>query len=327
MKTNAKIGLYVGAALIIGYLSGSFIGWPSTEQKLLSGNIGKVNKYGKSTVSPELKALQERMKTDKDFREKTALSFSLLDIHLQSFASIMKFSADVTKGYPEFKAFNEQFSKGITAAENLKAASDKTAEELVKLADGKDAPEYEQLSKNTLVGYMQIGAAQGIIKEFISKTDEFLSGKKISEYQKLAFARDQWVAYLLYDAAINGKNAEYDYWNAYKPLLDENGVKDVAQTMTEGEKKAVFAPIEVLSMDKSKTEAKVKGGTLSDVYVNGCKDLINNAEALQKRSNARQTEQQLGFFRNSGALGLLKNDGSMGYLSGAVFNPLFAMCD
>lgn len=246
MKTNLKIGLITGAALIIGYVSGSFIGWPNTGNALLSGDIGKVSRYSR-TSTEEIKALQERMQTDKNFREDAMLSYALLDVHLESFASIVKLSSEATKGLPEFKSFNERFSAGIKAANSMSELSKKTVEGIAKLAEGKNSPEYEQLSANTTLAYMQTSTEMRSLKEFIAKTDEFLDGRKVSDYKKLAFARDQWVTYMLYDAALKGEDAEFEYWNSCKPLTDEKTVEEISAGMTNGEKRVAFSPIAILS--------------------------------------------------------------------------------
>lgn len=187
------------------------------------------------------------MQTDKNFREDALLSYALLDVHLESFASIVKLSSEATKGLPEFKSFNEKFSADIKAANNMSELSKKTVEGIAKLAEGKNAPEYEQLSANTLLAYMQTGAEMRSLKEFIAKADEFLDGRKVSDYKRLAFARDQWVTYMLYDAALKGEDSEFEYWNNCKPLTDEKTIGEIAAGMTNGEKRVAFSPIAILS--------------------------------------------------------------------------------
>ena len=242
MKTGSKICLFAGVALVVGYAAGSIIGWPNTNGGLMSGDIGKVNKFNKEVASPEIKALQEKLMTDEEYRNEMILSYNLIDLHFDSFADLVKTTAEVTGDIPEFSEANKKFKSLETKAFNIEQLSEKTMKSLSKLIEGKDAPEYEQLSHNSMIAFMQIGESKTEIKGFVESADNFLKGKDLKQYKKFAFARDQWIAYLMYDAILNGADEEYAKWDMRGRILDNQSTADIIKIVDSDHQRIALSP-------------------------------------------------------------------------------------
>ena len=97
MKTK-KVILII-SALLIGYVLGILISFPEVDSSFLSGDIGKVAKY-KKTSNNEVTAFQERIESDSLFRRNTVACLVVANRQISQFERLVEMTDSIAGNIP-----------------------------------------------------------------------------------------------------------------------------------------------------------------------------------------------------------------------------------
>ncbi len=214
MKKKSLIILSVVAAVVVvGFVSSNLIHWPIDASKT-EGDIGKVDRFARADQVEKLTNMEELLRTDSDYQEAMVMSYALMQLRSEQFASLVDMSNQVAGQIAEFAPLIQKMNGIGKMVNNVNAQLNDVGKQMEKALSGEECPELTQNTINASLAYTQLQKQNALANQFIETTDKYLANAKGSDQLKLV--RDQWVDYQKLTAALedNKENAK---------ALDEKG--------------------------------------------------------------------------------------------------------
>ncbi len=232
MKTKTwKIVLLSLVIMIGGFCLGAYVGWPTSGDTMLSGNVAKANKFKKDVASPELKLFEEKLLADEDFKNQTITSLSFINSRIGEFKEYSTMAVEATADIEELKESNAVMKELSAFATNAEKSSGDALEALNLILSGRKDVNYEELSNNAVLSYLLLNNSISAASNFVSQADAFLATKDIANYQFLAFVRDRWAIYNTLDAIYSDNKELMAFWSDKELLLDDKVSKQVVASL------------------------------------------------------------------------------------------------
>ena len=225
MKT--KKVLLIISTLLVGYVLGILISFPEVDSSFLSGDIGKAAKYNKSS-NIKVKMFQERIEGDSLFRQNTAASLVLSNYQFSLFKRLTEVTDSVAGNISALESCVRPILAMKEFAGAAKANADTTLAYFSALLKGEGAKsgyDYEDLSQKMMISSIVLDRQYDAARNFVSVADSYLkqSTVKVEGLQEL---RDEWVLFCAYEAALNGRKYEMEYWKQQNVLSDNESLLD-----------------------------------------------------------------------------------------------------
>ena len=214
MKKKSLIILSVVAAVVVaGLISSNFIHWPIDVSKT-EGDIGKVDRFSRADQVVKLTNMEELLRTDSDYQEAMVMSYALMQLRSEQFASLVDMSNQVAGQIAEYAPLIQKMNGIGKMVNNVNAQLNDVGKQMEKALSGEECPELTQNTINASLAYTQLQKQNALANQFIETTDKYLANAKGSDQLKLV--RDQWVDYQKLTAAIEGNKES-------AKALDEKG--------------------------------------------------------------------------------------------------------
>ena len=214
MKKKSLIILSVVAAVVVaGLVSSNFIHWPIDVSKT-EGDIGKVDRFSRADQVEKLTNMEELLRTDSDYQEAMVMSYALMQLRSEQFASLVDMSNQVAGQIAEYAPLIQKMNGISKMVSNVNAQLNDVGKQMEKALSGEECPELTQNTINASLAYTQLQKQNALANQFIETTDKYLANAKGSDQLKLV--RDQWVDYQKLTAAIEGNKES-------SKALDEKG--------------------------------------------------------------------------------------------------------
>lgn len=212
------------ASLIVGYVLGIVIAVPELDGNLLSGDIGKANRYSQQVVDPEIKALEEKLQNDETFLQGTVSTLIYMNARMEQFATLTDLTVDAAK---DVEALKENVATLVGLKElaiNAQTECGKAAEAVAAVSKGENANFENAMNRSTLA-FLAVGKHIDAAKEFVEATDEVLASatQNRDALYPLAVVRDEWGAFCALEALVNVDKAEMAYWSKAKSMVESLG--------------------------------------------------------------------------------------------------------
>ena len=200
MKKKSLIILSVVAAVVVaGLVSSNFIHWPIDVSKT-EGDIGKVDRFSRADQVEKLTNMEELLRTDSDYQEAMVMSYALMQLRSEQFASLVDMSNQVAGQIAEYAPLIQKMNGIGKMVNNVNAQLNDVGKQMEKALSGEECPELTQNTINASLAYTQLQKQNALADQFIETTDKYLANAKGSDQLKLV--RDQWVDYQKLTAAI-----------------------------------------------------------------------------------------------------------------------------
>ncbi len=200
MKKKSLIILSVVAAVVVvGFVSSNLIHWPIDASKT-EGDIGKVDRFARADQVEKLTNMEELLRTDSDYQEAMVMSYALMQLRSEQFASLVDMSNQVAGKIPEYAPLIQKMNGISKMVSNVNAQLNDVGKQMDKALSGEECPELTQNTINASLAYTQLQKQNALANQFIETTDKYLANAKGSDQLKLV--RDQWVDYQKLTAAI-----------------------------------------------------------------------------------------------------------------------------
>lgn len=200
MKKKSLIILSVVAAVVVvGLVSSNFIHWPIDVSKT-EGDIGKVDRFSRADQVEKLTNMEELLRTDSDYQEAMVMSYALMQLRSEQFASLVDMSNQVAGQIAEYAPLIQKMNGISKMVSNVNAQLNDVGKQMEKALSGEECPELTQNTINASLAYTQLQKQNALANQFIETTDKYLANAKGSDQLKLV--RDQWVDYQKLTAAI-----------------------------------------------------------------------------------------------------------------------------
>lgn len=214
MKKKTLIILCVAAVVVVaGLVSSNLIHWPVDASKA-EGDIGKVARFSREADAEKLTNMEELLRTDSDYQEAMVMSYALMQLRSEQFASLVDMSNQVAGKIPEYAPLIQKMNGIGKMVNNVNAQLNDVGKQMEKALSGEECPELTQNTINASLAYTQLQKQNALADQFIETTDKYLANAKGSDQLKLV--RDQWVDYQKLTAAIEDNKED-------AKALDEKG--------------------------------------------------------------------------------------------------------
>lgn len=214
MKKKTLIILSVVAAVVVvGFVSSNLIHWPIDVSKT-EGDIGKVDRFSRADKVEELSNVEELLRTDSDYQEAMVMSYALMQLRSEQFASLVDMSNQVAGKIAEYAPLIQKMNGIGKMVNNVNAQLNDVGKQMEKALSGEECPELTQNTINASLAYTQLQKQNALANQFIETTDKYLANAKGSDQLKLV--RDQWVDYQKLTAALEANKED-------AKALDEKG--------------------------------------------------------------------------------------------------------
>ena len=202
MKKKTLIILSVAAVVVVaGFVLSNSINWPVDVSKT-EGDIGKVDRFSREADAEKLTNMEELLRTDSDYQEGMVMSYALMQLRSEQFASLVDLSNQVAGQIAEYAPLIQKMNGIGKMVNNVNAQLNDVGKQMEKALSGEECPELTQNTINASLAYTQLQKQNALANQFIETTDKYLANAKGSDQLKLV--RDQWVDYQKLTAAIEG---------------------------------------------------------------------------------------------------------------------------
>ena len=214
MKKKTLIILSVAAVVVVaGFVLSNSINWPIDVSKT-EGDIGKVDRFSREADAEKLTNMEELLRTDSDYQEGMVMSYALMQLRSEQFASLVDLSNQVAGEIPEYAPLIQKMNGIGKMVKNVNAQLNDVGKQMEKALSGEECPELTQNTINASLAYTQLQKQNALADQFIETTDKYLANAKGSDQLKLV--RDQWVDYQKLTAALEANKED-------AKALDEKG--------------------------------------------------------------------------------------------------------
>ena len=214
MKKKTLIILSVAAVVVVaGFVLSNSINWPVDVSKT-EGDIGKVDRFSREADAEKLTNMEELLRTDSDYQEAMVMSYALMQLRSEQFASLVDLSNQVAGKIPEYAPLIQKMNGIGKMVNNVNAQLNDVGKQMEKALSGEECPELTQNTINASLAYTQLQKQNALANQFIETTDKYLANAKGSDQLKLV--RDQWVDYQKLTAALEANKED-------AKALDEKG--------------------------------------------------------------------------------------------------------
>ena len=201
------------AVLLVGFMLSHFTNWPVDISKT-EGDIGKVDRFSRADKVEELSNVEELLRTDSDYQEAMVMSYALMQLRSEQFASLVDMSNQVAGQIAEYAPLIQKMNGIGKMVNNVNAQLNDVGKQMEKALSGEECPELTQNTINASLAYTQLQKQNALANQFIETTDKYLANAKGSDQLKLV--RDQWVDYQKLTAALEANKED-------AKALDEKG--------------------------------------------------------------------------------------------------------
>lgn len=222
-----KKSLAVVSALVVlavGYVAGSFIGFPNVDNSMLKGDISKANSFNQAD-SPEVQAALEQLTNDKELQKQTAAAAALLDARINQMQELA--SGDDDEWIPdsiECPILWETFDLSSVGKrlQNTREAYDQYLDALAAALKGEKTEGFEQKANNALLAYTV--AERNIEALAPEVSSALLQAAEQTGNKKLAEKAAQWIQYSSESAFLSGSESDMAYWQSQADIIANSPV-------------------------------------------------------------------------------------------------------
>lgn len=215
---NSNFVMFLGLAAVVGFVVSLFAGNLGAEQGLTGGDISKASRYTNQKEDPAFTVIEEKLRNDEEFFNNTKGAMSFLQNRMEVLSELSEETLAACEGISEFEPLMEDLKSLNAKSFNTASAMENAGRSLDKIADGKNAPEYEVYSNMAYIGLGKVEAGMNFGRKFIDAVRDFFISKPVSEYQKLSDLASIWAVYCTEDAYLNSSEEDLELafvWGGY----------------------------------------------------------------------------------------------------------------
>ena len=280
----------MGLTAVVGFVVSLFAGNMGAEQGLTGGDISKASRYTNQKEDPAFTVIEEKLRNDEEFFNNTRGAMSFLQNRMEVLSELSEETMAACDGISEFEPLMEELKSLNAKSFNTASAMENAGRCLDKIADGKNAPEYEVYSNMAYIGLGKVEAGMNFGRKFIGAVRDFFIRKPVGEYQKLTNLASVWAVYCTEDAYINSSEEDLAFWRSYgSPEQQKSDALDLAFTIWGGAGGAQGNPNDSTKYEKKEgysnpnnliRDLKLIGNSALGEYINSLASSCENIRAI-----------------------------------------------
>ena len=199
---NQNFAIYLILAVVVGFGLSFLFGGLSVQSDLLGGDVSKANRYYNQKEDPSFTVIEERLRNDGEFLDRTKGAMGLLQNRMTVLSELTEKTIEACAGIPEFQPLMAELQSMNAKAFNTAKALSNANDGLDKMVAGRYAPEYELSSNQAYIGFSKVESQMDLGEKFCRIATSFLEGKDAGQYEQIAQLLTVWEAYCLQNSQM-----------------------------------------------------------------------------------------------------------------------------
>ena len=194
---NQNFAIYLVLAVVVGFGLSFLFGGLSVRSDLLGGDVSKANRYYNQKEDPSFTVIEERLRNDGEFLDRTKGAMGLLQNRMTVLSELTEKTIEACAGIPEFQPLMAELQSMNAKAFNTAKALSNANDGLDKMVAGRYAPEYELYSNQAYIGFSKVESQMDLGEKFCRIATSFLEGKDEGQYEQIAQLLSVWEVYCI----------------------------------------------------------------------------------------------------------------------------------
>ena len=203
---NQNFAIYLILAVVVGFGLSFLFGGLSVQSDLLGGDVSKANRYYNQKEDPSFTVIEERLKNDGEFLDRTKGAMGFLLNRMIVLYELTEKTIEACDGIQEFQPLMTELQSMNAKAFNTAKAFSDANDGLDKMVAGRYAPEYELYSNQAYIGFSKVESQMDLGEKFCRIATSFLEGKDAGQYEQIAQLLTVWEAYCLQNSQMVADN-------------------------------------------------------------------------------------------------------------------------
>ena len=199
---NQNFAIYLILAVVVGFGLSFLFGGLSVQSDLLGGDVSKANRYYNQKEDPSFTVIEERLKNDGEFLDRTKGAMGFLLNRMIVLYELTEKTIEACDGIQEFQPLMTELQSMNAKAFNTAKAFSDANDGLDKMVAGRYAPEYELYSNQAYIGFSKVESQMDLGEKFCRIATSFLEGKDAGQYEQIAQLLTVWEAYCLQNSQM-----------------------------------------------------------------------------------------------------------------------------
>ena len=199
---NQNFAIYLILAVVVGFGLSFLFGGLSVQSDLLGGDVSKANRYYNQKEDPSFTVIEERLRNDGEFLDKTEGAMGFLQNRMIVLYELTEKTIEACDGIQEFQPLMTELQSMNAKAFNTAKAFSDAFDGLDKVVAGRYAPEYELSSNQAYIGFSKVESQMDLGEKFCRIATSFLEGKDAGQYEQIAQLLTVWEAYCLQNSQM-----------------------------------------------------------------------------------------------------------------------------
>ena len=303
--TLTHLGIVAGVSLVAGLLIGIAFFSSSNSSDLLSGSIGKVDRYRNVQVTEEDILLRNELTEDTTKRSQYEKYLTFYYYQSVKTANDVDNVLQLTSVVPEFSSINEMYKgrleKAGTSIEKARLDILNALNMLLLIDEQPNIPVIDYLNKANN-GVARLKSYDELLLDFMNTIAIFMEGHRSGDFPELQDAHDILALNVIQSAILTQNKPVLNYLDKKKLMNDKEGIKELmGSVVINSFSNQVLQDIESLNAIGS---AQNLGATINSQELQGI--VIGSLEKLNVVNSFVSSQEQLGSigsFINSSVLG------------------------
>lgn len=194
---NQNFAIYLILAVVVGFGLSFLFGGLSVQSDLLGGDVSKANRYYNQKEDPSFTVIEERLKNDGEFLDRTKGAMGFLQNRMIVLYELTEKTIEACDGIQEFQPLMTELQSMNAKAFNTAKALSNANDGLDKMVAGRYAPEYELYSNQAYIGFSKVESQMDLGEKFCRIATSFLEGKDAGQYEQIARLLAVWEVYCI----------------------------------------------------------------------------------------------------------------------------------
>lgn len=194
---NQNFAIYLILAVVVGFGLSFLFGGLSVRSDLLGGDVSKANRYYNQKEDPSFTVIEERLRNDGEFLDRTKGAMGLLQNRMTVLSELTEKTIEACAGIPDFQPLMAELQSMNAKAFNTAKALSNANDGLDKMVAGRYAPEYELYSNQAYIGFSKVESQMDLGEKFCRIASSFLEGKDEGQYEQIAQLLTVWEVYCI----------------------------------------------------------------------------------------------------------------------------------
>lgn len=227
MIRKSTLVIAIIATAIIGYIAGSYFGWPLADKDQTEGNLGHVSLFNMDDESA--KGSVDILTSDTAQQTRVTTALVVISSRIEAMDKLTASTIEATKSVDALASVNKGMQSLKKDTEKAKAAYDILMQETGKIIMGEGSSsslKYTQANSDAILALAMLDADMSICSDYIDQMAEYLRYNSNKDVDAVAV---QWIEYCAEDAVLNDSPKDIEFWKTVYASASDAGIGNTSE--------------------------------------------------------------------------------------------------